>query len=309
MSLSDFINNTILKPKKNIIDFGPAIVDGKLSISREHLDRLIEEIKKASLKKVIMIDAHASDSIALTDSKFGGYPYWPAGMEYPVNKDGEKLILLAQINLSDVEDPLLPKSGLLQFFIACDDINGLDDELGHKVVYHKYIDPSVTEESVKALGIRATSDLNPDKEEYFPLYACYAISFEESQEPLNFEDMNHWDIFCDKLKELYNLNVRELESQGIDSFYDLLNDNDYDYMEEVLNEAAGHKMFGYPCFTQGDPREPGEYEILLFQMDTDDINDDVHIMWGDSGVGNFFMNEEDLKNLDFDKVMYTWDCC
>jgi uncharacterized protein YwqG len=45
---------------------------------------------------------------------------------------------------------------------------------------------------------------------------------------------------------------------------------------------------------------------LLFQMDTDD---EVGIMWGDSGVANFFIIEEDLKNKDFSRVLYNWDCC
>ena len=33
------------------------------------------------------------------------------------------------------------------------------------------------------------------------------------------------------------------------------------------------------------------------------------VMWGDSGVGNFFINAEDLKRLDFSNVVYNWDCC
>ena len=33
------------------------------------------------------------------------------------------------------------------------------------------------------------------------------------------------------------------------------------------------------------------------------------IMWGDCGVGNFFISSDDLKRLDFSRVLYTWDCC
>ncbi|MFR5020261.1 DUF1963 domain-containing protein [Faecalibacillus intestinalis] len=29
---------------------------------------------------------------------------------------------------------------------------------------------------------------------------------------------------------------------------------------------------------------------------------------GDSGVGNFFISKEDLKNKDFSHVRYYWDC-
>ena len=67
-----------------------------------------------------------------------------------------------------------------------------------------------------------------------------------------------------------------------------------------------HKLGGYAYFTQWDPRETeGEIRdyMLLFQMDSDD-----HIIWGDVGVGNFFINPSDLKKKDFSKVFYNWDC-
>lgn len=44
--------------------------------------------------------------------------------------------------------------------------------------------------------------------------------------------------------------------------------------------------------------------MLLFQLDT--VED---IMWGDSGVANFFISRDALKNKDFSKVYYNWDCC
>ncbi len=43
-------------------------------------------------------------------------------------------------------------------------------------------------------------------------------------------------------------------------------------------------------------------------MDTDYKDDGWEIMWGDAGVANFFIEEEDLKNKRFDRVMYNWDC-
>ncbi len=49
---------------------------------------------------------------------------------------------------------------------------------------------------------------------------------------------------------------------------------------------------------------------MLLQVETDwSKGRDVEIMWGDSGVGNFFISEENLKNLNFDDVLYNWDCC
>lgn len=280
------------------------VQDNKLVISRGKLDALIESIKKDTKRKVINIETQENVDVGLADSKFGGYPYWPAGKEYPVNSAGDKLILLAQINLSDVRDSRLPETGLLQFFISCDDINGLDDNKGYKVVYHETIDPSVTEDMVKELGIRAASDLNSDNDEYMPLSKSYSLSFSEDTEYIG-NCCNTFDIVvADKLRSLYGIDMDKVEIEGYYKLYSFLSDEDSDYLSEELEGGSGHKMFGYPFFTQEDPRDKGENDILLFQMDSDCQD----IMWGDSGVGGFFISEESLKNLDFDKVVYNWDC-
>src|SRR5688572_18157064 len=79
---------------------------------------------------------------------------------------------------------------------------------------------------------------------------------------------------------------------------------------ERLFRSEGHKLGGYPYFTQNDPREfetyKGEEYRLLFQMDTDD---EAGIMWGDCGVANFFISEQDLASKNFSRVLYNWDCC
>ncbi|ADL34578.1 hypothetical protein bpr_I1843 [Butyrivibrio proteoclasticus B316] len=279
------------------------VKENMLVIPREKLDILIERIKKDTERKVINIETEEKADIGLTDSKFGGYPYWPSNMEYPVNSEGDKLILLAQINLSDVSDNRLPETGILQFFISCDDINGLDDEKGYKVVYHKDIDPSVTEASVKELGIRAASDLDHENDEYMPLSKSYSLTFSEDTDFIGSSCNTFESVVAGELKSLYNIDMNEVEIDGYYKLYGFLNADDSDYLSEAFSNA-GHKMFGYPFFTQEDPRDNGENDILLFQMDSDYKD----IMWGDSGVGGFFISEENLKNLDFDKVVYNWDC-
>ena len=94
-----------------------------------------------------------------------------------------------------------------------------------------------------------------------------------------------------------------------------------------------HRIGGYPYFVQNDPRSWGEpalkkYDTLLFSVASeyntdkerklidmgmvDDeikpIGDGNEIMWGDAGVANFLINADDLKNLNFLDVLYTWDC-
>lgn len=78
-------------------------------------------------------------------------------------------------------------------------------------------------------------------------------------------------------------------------------------IKKINSSIWGHKLLGYPSFTQSDPRYDtyAKYDTLLLQIDSD--GDDI--MWGDCGVANFFINKEDLKNKDFSKILYNWDCC
>jgi uncharacterized protein YwqG len=71
-------------------------------------------------------------------------------------------------------------------------------------------------------------------------------------------------------------------------------------------DGAGSRVGGYPYFVQSEPAYYDEYNILLLQLDVDD---ECGIMFGDSGNCNFFIKEEDLKNRDFSKVEYDWQCC
>ncbi len=45
------------------------------------------------------------------------------------------------------------------------------------------------------------------------------------------------------------------------------------------------------------------YNTLLLQIDSC-----KEFTWGDNGQGNIFINSKDLKNLNFDKVLWNFDC-
>ena len=77
--------------------------------------------------------------------------------------------------------------------------------------------------------------------------------------------------------------------------------------EDGEDWGGGHKIGGYPGFTQWDPRGEGDsHDVLLFQLDSDYHDSEDRVLWGDCGIGNFFINREKLKNCD---VIYNWDCC
>ena len=86
--------------------------------------------------------------------------------------------------------------------------------------------------------------------------------------------------------------------------------HDDDFIDGL--NTGGHKLGGYPCFTQCDPRENSaeysKYDTLLLQIDSDYSNGGTKVMFGDSGVCNFFIPGEKLKNRDFSDILYTWDC-
>lgn len=104
----------------------------------------------ATIKPVINIDLSKSDKLTIYSSKFGGKPYLPKEMDYPTKSDSTPLVLLAQINLADVAvNDQLPKQGMLSFFIAGDDLYGLDfdnrlNQDGFRVLYFENI---ITDES------------------------------------------------------------------------------------------------------------------------------------------------------------------
>lgn len=228
----------------------------------------------------------------VSQSKFGGIPYFPKEMDYPHDEHGVPMFLLAQINFEEVPNlELYPKTGILQFFVPFDDdAYGIDfDDLTHqqnfRVIYHPTILP--IEELVGDFSFLQ----HPD-EDKLPFSHEMTLSFQVKEEYISQSDFRFEQLLGEKI---------DLEEvvDGIEL---------YEHYADHIS-SSGHKIGGYAYFTQMDVRDSSTYQNhkhLLFQMDSDDEND---IMWGDVGVANFFIREEDLKKLNFDNVLYTWDCC
>ncbi|WP_409366938.1 YwqG family protein [Lysinibacillus sp. 38-6] len=252
----------------------------------EQFHHIIEE----TLQPVIGIETYERET-TLFDSKFAGNPYFPLAMEYPKNEQQQPLKLLAQINFADVPKHLanFPEEGILQFFIdGYDDVLGMDfdkgnNQSGFRVIYHDTIIKDESQLMHDFSFVESTTE-----ELYFPVEKEMAISFQAKFEPLTMGDF--------RSNELY----KSIET-AIDEDEELA-----DVLYDVL-AGDGHKIGGYPFFTQEDPRAYGNYTdstTLLLQIDSEGD----HIMWGDCGVCNFFITEEELKNKDFSNVVYNWDC-
>ncbi|MEM6424084.1 MAG: YwqG family protein [Cyanobacteria bacterium P01_D01_bin.128] len=244
---------------------------------------------EATLASYVQIDVHPSDTTLPWESKFGGTPYLPKAIEYPKSAGGGYLHLLAQLNFADIP-PLdaFPERGILQIFIdASDDLYGLNfdtptDQSRFRMCYFPEVNTAIEK-------LVTRFDFLPEPE-YHPINGAYSLSFSHRSAPVSPED--------------YRFN----QLMGSD-FDDLLEDEAcYDEYWE-LSRCEGHKIGGYPSFTQSDPRcslpKIDSPDVLLLQIDTDEIHD---IMWGDAGVGNFFISARDLQRLDFSRTLYSWDC-
>ena len=238
-------------------------------------------------------------------------------MEAPKNKENKQLTLLAQINIEELpKNNIYPmEEGMLQFWILNDDVLGLDYDThlgnGFKVVYYKKIDKSITEEEV-------LEKYKPYKDEdsYFPIEGEFSLSFKLTDGYCTASDDRFSKLFVKEIEKFEKEKGEEYKeifekykknNIGYNICYDF-----YEIFEEDknLNDklfGAGHKIGGYPDYTQNDIRDE-EYEILLLQIDSEETEKN-EIIWGDCGIANFFIREKDLKELNFEKVIYNWDCC
>ena len=236
-------------------------------------------------------------------------PYWIEGKDFPTDEEGNKLYLLAQINLEKEKTSApLPEKGLLQFFIADNDIMGVDydDQITQKnfrIVYHENIDTAITKEFMEELGIKSSEEA-----ENHPVKGEHKISLTKNKDYATVNDYRFSKIFVQAYKEIYG---KEIKSE--EKYYNILNDKDTEILEKGLlmnPNSACHKMLGYAFFTQEDPRYDKKYEdydTLLLQLDSDGYDGDI-IIWGDVGVANFFMKKKALEEKDFSDVIYNWDC-
>lgn len=283
----------------------------------DEVRKVIEEIHNKTAEQICSLLINPEKKPELTDSKFGGLPYWDLKREYPKDSNGQALMLLAQLNFEqmEVEGPL-PDAGMLQFFILPDELFGIDFDHPDvqdtfRVVYHESVNYDITREEIEKLGVPDSS--REEFQEYTPVLKELAVECVNDTSFMSFSDYRFDQMFKDVVKELWDVDL------GEESIYDAVDDEVMDEIEEEYrgdedeDACCGHKMLGYPYFTQTDPREYEEkyriYDTLLFQMDSDYKGQDDLVLWGDCGVGNFFINRKDLEKRDFSKVLYNWDCC
>lgn len=308
-------------------------------MDKKNIKKILNRVKENTRMECIRIRTRVSEkSLPLTASKFGGTPYWPDINNYPVaNKRKVYMTLLAQINFSDLpKNSVFPNKGLLQFFLLDNDWPS-----EYRVVYHKDIDESVTplpcfhegelDASKKineyipttlmqdtvvvkmANGIKCSMDFHGEKffwgDAGFPVIGELALDFSLEHDHVNMTE----DCFEDEIREAAKqLNI--VLPEYIDNGWTLLPEGETAGETDIFDDflRGGHKLLGYPYFVQNDCKDDGD--VLLLQMDSADsdsgeTDNQNFIMFGDAGVGRFFIPYDDLKKLDFAYATYDWDCC
>ena len=270
----------------------------------EKAKAIVAEVKRRTETPCWKLTLHPEGPCGLLDSKVGGLPYWDPALPYPVDSQGNQMTLLAQLNFAQLgtEDPL-PRAGMLQFFIGQDDVFGMDfDEpdrqKNFRVVYHPEPDPALTLEQIRALDLPT----HVEADCCTPVFQEAVFTAEKTVGYMGPEDGRFDALFREVVRAVTG------EDIGEQNAYQYLGDADCRCLNDQLNNT-GHRLLGYPFFTQYDPREPDSpYDTLLFQLDSDMIDRKDLVLWGDCGVGNFFINREDLLRRDFSRILYNWDC-
>ena len=258
------------------------------------MKELAKEFFEETKKTCFALDLKVLKEENLLQSKIGGTPYLETLEDIPYARSNlRQMRLLAQINFSEVpENNKYPKEGILQFWLAQGhDLYGLNFkdqryQEDWRVVFYPKIKGNLSLEEVQEA-------LEVDKDDIFPLCDSYSIEYVFLEKGLYQEH----EGFYRKVKEF--LAKRNLGLTGQEFT---------DFMNAIIacNQFYESSLGGHPVFCQIDPRieeKYADYTELLLQIDSE-----KDIMWGDSGIGNFFIKPHHLAQGKFEDILYNWDC-
>ena len=268
-------------------------------------DEIWAEYEKTAQTKTFAKITLTENELKITDSKVMGLPYVPKGAEIPQTANGDKMMMIAQINCDDLQGLAdFPEKGILQFFVLNDEdgLLGLDFDNqtvqnSFRVIYHEKIEEFYDENELKSIY----NPYNFEESYITNDNESYKMNFELTSEKERFEDM-FYHIFTKICKEK---GLKQTQEEWL--YRKLL--NFMQYSENYYSQCDG-----FAFFTQDDPREYNEeykkFDTVLFQLNSefDENTRNWKVCIGDAGVINFFINRENLKKKDFSEILYNWDC-
>lgn len=245
-------------------------------------ETMLEGLKKLVRNEIRVEISKPGAPLSVCACRVGGKPAVPSDFTWPLFLDEENerkpLTFMAQFNLKDVapldKENLLPKTGVLSFFLALDTIFENKDD--YRVFY--FPDDA-------ALKIAEFPD-DLDEENRIPEFA---VDFKTA------ESVPYWEDAWSSDKEAYD-------------DYELYDECrvELGFEPEGESEITTTKLLGYPELVQGSMMD--EDGVLLFQMAPIEEGD-YELMIGDCGVFYFWISKEDLKNGVFDNTQLEYQCC
>lgn len=284
---------------QNLTQLLKGLENGSLAYSasevREEITRAIGHLQRDTALPMVEIRLPAPDDG--NNSRLGGAP---VDHEVPTDSSGAPMKLLAAIWCSEVRGvPDFPTRGVLRFYVADNDLYGADFD--HPTVQSDFRVLYDEDESAFDTALRD----DPTVSDAFPIQHVLPVRLTPAMGSIRSSDY--------RFAECVNA---ALIKAGECCTFDELEDAENDYITEQ-NTYAGHRIGGYPCFEQFDPRddepELQKYDTLLLQIvshiapDTQGKEHEL-IMFGDLGGCQFFIPAEKLRAKDFSDILYSWDC-
>ena len=252
------------------------------------IEKIMNLYKERTAKDCYKIEIEEGVVPNILDDKIGGIPYLPAGEEYPLDKDNNPMILLIQINLSNIKLDNYPQEGILEIFIdkecswPCD----------YKIKYFKE-------------NLEYQQDLKEVDYDNYIYEKPLKIKLIKDIEHMPISDYRFSNVMSEVIKEVAGIELKNYSE--ISKFFE---DNGYDLYDELykINIFPGN-LSGYADFTQTDPRPIKGSEDKIDCLIKIDSNLQHGIMIGDSGIIFSFISNEDLKSGNLENAIVDWDCC
>ena len=245
------------------------------------------------------------------DNKIGGIPYLPKTFKWPVDKEENPLVLLAQINFTTIPHlPNFPDKGILQFYIAPNDMYGVSENIENdlaqqqdfRILYHEDI---ITDRSKLYAETDIPKAERSDEWDMLPFEEEYRLI------PEGVRDVRAHYTDC-RFSESFLHHYNEMTGEDLFSMYDLSQEQ-WDDIDALCEDVPDVALGGHVEFVQEDPRTMDAYKegydtCLLHLMSFYDEDSGASLMWGDYGSGNFLIARDALRRCDFKDVLYNFDC-
>jgi uncharacterized protein YwqG len=261
---------------------------GKKAVTEDEADELIRWYRSLERPALIL---HPEQSAPVLDAgaRVGGPAWLAEGESWPLDPEGRRLEFVAQIDFARLP-PIagFPTQGALRFFVGRDELFGANwdapEQSGCSVLWHDGPLVGGRLEPPEPLG---AEDMSPFESEHLREIGV-ALAGRLARDLPDYDSL---EVDGRMAGQSDRLGMGEVE----DEIFELSQERE-----------AGHRIGGYPMFTQPDFRRTGyydDYAVLLLGLTSDDA-----IMWGDVGEASFLMRQADLDARVFSRVAFHWDC-